>query len=116
MNTERIISGEEILLIKKTNTVKPYDSEKEAYKGKTYRVYAFGDKGFVVHEDDMFHQAFDNGEIKTIQITVTDAGWSLANCVTWKQATGQKINQMRFDSITVDSFKRDFSNSVAEII
>lgn len=116
MSTDRIITGEEILLIKKTNTVKPYNSEKEGYKGKTYRVYAFGDKGFAVHEDDNFHGAFDNGEIKTVLITVTDEGWSLANCITWKQATGQKMNQMRFDSITVENFKRDFSASVSELI
>ena len=117
MNTEKIITGEEILLIKKTSLVRAYKSESEGFKGKNYKVYALGDKAFAVHEDDNFHGAFDNGEIKTVLITVTDEGWSLANCITWKQATGQKMNQMRFDSITVENFKRDFSaSSVSELI
>ena len=104
MNTDKLVTGEEILLVKKTNLVRAYRSESEGFKGKNYRVYALGDKAFAVHEDDAFHTAFENGSIKTIAITVSDEGYSLSNFVTWKQAIAQKQNQMVFDSITVENF------------
>ena len=48
------ITGQDILLIKKTNTVRTYKSETEGYAGKNYRLYAYNSKAFAVHEDDDF--------------------------------------------------------------
>ena len=116
MSTEKIITGEDVLLIKKTNLLRAYKSETEGFKGKSYRIYAFGDNAFAVHEDDDFHNEFTNGGLKTIMLTVTDEGWSLANCVTWKQANAQRKNQVVFDSITVENFVRSTVASLEETV
>jgi hypothetical protein len=102
---EKILTGEDVLLIKKTARVKKYNSETEGFKGKSYRIYAYGDKAFIVHEDDDFHQDFANGDIQKVMLTVSDEGLSLANHVTWKRANAQKMNQTKYDSISVDLFK-----------
>ncbi len=103
---EKILSGEVVLLIKKTTLVREYKSETEGFKGKTYRVYAFGDKAFAVHEDDDFNKDFKNGDVQKVMITVTEEGWSLANHVTWKRANAQKMNQTLYDAITVDNLTK----------
>ena len=103
---QKILSGEDVLLIKKTNVVRPYQSEKEGFKGKNYRVYAFGDKAFAVHEEDDFNEDFRNGDIQKVMLTVSDEGWSLANHVTWKRANAQKRNQTIHDAITVENLTK----------
>ena len=102
---ERTLTGEEVLMVKRTNLLRPYKSETEGFKGKNYRIYAFGDEAFAVHEDDEFHKDFADGNIKSVLITVTDEGWSLANHLTWNRAIAQKKHQVVFDSITVESVK-----------
>ena len=57
------ITGQDILLIKKTNTVRPYNSQSEGYKGKNYRLYAYDNKVFVVHEDDAFITDLEKGDV-----------------------------------------------------
>jgi len=105
MSTDKIVTGEEILLIKRTNIVRSYKSDSEGFKGMSYRLYVLGGKAFAVHQDDTFHRALENGEIKTIAITVTEEGYALSNFVSWKQAIAQRGNQLAFDALTVESFK-----------
>ena len=95
------ITGQDVLLVKKTNTVREYKSEKENYKGKKYRVYAFGGKGFAVHEDDSFIQDLDKGDVQRILLTVTEEGYQLENYVSWTKANAHKLNQVKHDAITV---------------
>lgn len=103
---EKILEKEDVLLIKKTNLVRKYKEDaSEGFKGKSYRVYAFGDKAFAVHEDDDFHKDFKEGEVCRVLINVTDEGWSLANHVTFNQALKNKSKNIELESITVESFK-----------
>lgn len=104
---EKILTGDDVLLVKKTSIVRNYkDDAKEGFKGKTYRVYAFGDKAFTVHQDDAFHADFDKGNISKIMLTVDDQQQlSLANYISWTRAIGQKRNQVALDSISVENFK-----------
>ena len=101
----KIIEGEDVLFVKKTNLVRNYNSETEGFKGKTYRIYAFGTKGFAVHQDDDFHADLQKGDVKKIMLVDTAEGYSLGNYITWTKATAQKNNQAKFDSITADNFK-----------
>jgi len=107
----RTLIGEDVLKIKRTSILRPYKAEAaEGFKGKSYRIYAFGDKAFTVHEDDDFHEDYKKGNIKSIDIEVTDEGWSLSNYISWTRANGLKRNQAIHDSITPEMFKM---NSVA---
>ena len=102
---ERILTGEEILMIVRTIITRAYKSETEGFKGKSYQIYAFGANAFAVHEDSLFHSDFAAGNIKSVMLTVSDEGWSLANHVTWQQAIAQKKHQLVFDNITVETVK-----------
>ena len=100
------ITGEKnITLIKKTNIVRAYKSESEGFKGKNYRIYASGENAFAVHEEDDFHEDLKSGDVKLIDINVTDDGWSLNNYVTWTKANAFKAKEMEYDSITVENFR-----------
>jgi hypothetical protein len=99
------ITGQDVLKVKKTNLLRPYNSETEGFAGKNYRIYAFGDKAFAVHEDDDFHQDLKDGDIKLLDIEVTDKGWSLSNYVTWTKANAFKEKEAKFESITAENFK-----------
>ena len=99
------ITGQDVLKVKKTNTVRTYNSETEGYKGKNYRIYAFGQNAFTVHEEDDFNEDLKNGDVKSIDIIVTDEGWSLDNYVTWTKANAFKEKEMKFASITEENFK-----------
>ena len=112
-DTTKTITGEDVLLIKRTNLVRQYNSETEGFKGKSYRIYAYGDKAFAVHEDDAFHADFNSGDIQKILVTESNEGWSLANHVTWTRANAQKRNQVYNDSITVENFKPTFQPAQA---
>lgn len=98
------IIGQDILLVKKTNLVRAYQSETEGFKGFNYRIYAFGDKAFAVHENDDFIKDLDAGNVQRIMITVTDQGYSLENYVTWQKARAHKLNEIAFESLTVENF------------
>ena len=111
--TTKTITGEDVLLIKRTNLVREYTSAKEGYEGKTYRIYAYGDKAFAVHEDDAFHADFTNGDIQKIMVTESEQGWSLANHVTWTRANAFKKAQVYNESITVENFKPSFQPAQA---
>ena len=99
------IAGQDVLKIKKTNLVRAYKSETEGFAGKNYRIYASGENAFAVHEDDDFHQDLKDGDVKLLDITVTDDGWSLNNYVTWTKANAFKEKEMKFESITAENFK-----------
>jgi len=99
------ITGQDVLKIKKTNLVRAYKSESEGFKGMNYRIYALGEQAFAVHEEDDFHQDLKNGDVKLIDINVTDDGWSLNNYVTWTKANAFKAKEMEHESITVENFK-----------
>jgi hypothetical protein len=99
------ITGQDVLKIKKTNLVRAYNSETEGFKGMNYRIYALGDQAFSVHEEDDFHQDLKNGDVKLIDINVTDNGWSLNNYVTWTKANAFKEKEMIFESIVAENFK-----------
>lgn len=99
------ITGQDILLVKKTNTVRAYKSETEGFKGKNYRLYAFNGKAFAVHEDDAFITDLDRGDVSKIMITVTDEGYSLENYISWTKANAFKMKEMENESITVENFK-----------
>jgi hypothetical protein len=107
MESTKILTGKEVLMIKSTRVVREYNSETEGYKGKKYRVYAYADKGFAVHEDDetKFATALEEGEIAEVQFVVTDDGWSLSNWLTWKQINNLKRRQVENEAITVEAFR-----------
>lgn len=90
----------EVLFIKKTNLVREYQSETEGFKGKKYRLYAFGEDAFAVHEDDDFHKDYAEGNIKEVMLNVNaEAQLSLANYVTWTRAKAQKRHEAEFEAI-----------------
>lgn len=94
------IEGEDVALIKKTTLVREYQSDTEGFKGKKYRIYAWGDKAFAVHEDDTFHDDLEQGNVKKVFLTENEEGQlSLANYVTWSKAINIKKRQVEFDSI-----------------
>ena len=114
--TEKILTGEEILMIVRTIISRAYKSETEGFAGKKYQIYAFGANAFAVHEDSTFHADFLAGNIKTVMLTVTEEGWSLANHVNWQQAINQKKHQLVFDAITIKDVKvnmADLSGAIA---
>ena len=114
--TTRTLVGEDVLKIKRTNLVRSYQSESEGFKGKSYRIYAFGDKAFAVHEDDDFHEDYKNGDVKSIDLTVSDEGWSLSSYITWKRANAMKLNQAKHDSITPEMFKLSGVSKYEELV
>jgi hypothetical protein len=102
----KIIAGEDVNLIRKTIIVRKYNSEKEGFKDKTYRLYSFMDKAFAVHEEDEFHEDLKKGDVQKVVLSVNDEGQlSLTNHVTWTRANAQRTAQVKFDSITVENFK-----------
>lgn len=103
-NGVNYITEEDVLLVKRTNLVRPYQSQTEGFKGKNYRLYALGDKAFAVHEDDNFHDALASGDIQKIEVLVSDEGWSMSNFVTWTQANNFKTAKVRNEAITVQNF------------
>ena len=106
MSNNRILTGAEIDLIKKTNLVRDYKADaKDSFKGKKYRIYAFGDDAFAVHEDDDFHQDFKNGDVKDVLITMSSEGWSFSTHVTWTRAMATKKNQVIYDALSIDNLK-----------
>lgn len=97
---EKILEGDQIDLIKKTVIVRKYkDDAAEGFKGKSYRIYAYGKEAFAVHEDDDFHQDLKIGNVFKVLMTVSDEGWSLANYITWDKAEARKVRQTRYDNI-----------------
>jgi len=105
MENVQILQNEEIDLVKKTTLVRAYNSETEGFKGKSYRIYAYGKEAFAVHEDDAFHNDLEKGNVQKMLITVTNDGWSLANYVTWTRANATKRNKAINDAITPEMFK-----------
>lgn len=100
------IEGEDIDFIKRTNLVRDYDENaKEGFKGKKYRIYAFGNEAFAVHEDDTFHADFLKGDIKSVMLTKEEEGLSFEKHITWQQANQRKYRQAQHDSISVENFK-----------
>jgi len=109
VSSVKVLTGEEILMIVRTVISRAYKSETEGFKDKSYQIYAYGPNAFAVHQDSKFHKDFADGNIKTVMLTVTEDGWSLANHVTWAQAIGVKRNQLMFDAITVKDVKVDMA-------
>jgi hypothetical protein len=101
------IIGQDILLIKKTPLVKDYKSETVGFKGKQYRIYAYGDKAFAVHTENDFIKDIDAGNVQRVMITVTDDGYSLDNYVTWAKATAHRLHEAKFDAISEKNFILD---------
>jgi hypothetical protein len=99
------ITGQDILLIKKTNLVRAYRSESEGFKGKNYRIYTVNNKAFAVHEDDSFITDLDKGDVSKVMITVTDEGYSLENYISWTKANAFKMKEIENEAITVENFK-----------
>jgi len=105
MENVQILQNEEIDLVKKTTLVRAYKSETEGFKGKNYRIYAYGKEAFAVHEDDSFHTDLENGNVQKMMVSVTADGWSLANYVTWTRANATKTNMAINAAITPERFK-----------
>lgn len=106
----KTLTGEDVLKIKKLSVAKPYDSKTEGFAGKNFMQYAFGNTVFIVHEDDDFHDDYKKGNIKSIEVDVSqdDKGkilWSLNNYISWTRANGLKRNQAMHDAITPEMFK-----------
>ena len=113
MSENRILTGAEIDLIKKTNIVRDYKADaKDSFKGKKYRIYAFGEDAFSVHEDDDFHEDFRNGDVKDVLITMSSEGWSFGTHVTWTRAMATKKNQVIYDALSIDNLKPTPVNTV----
>jgi hypothetical protein len=99
------ITGQDVLLVKKTNLTRAYKSETEGFKGFNYHIYVTGDKAFAVHENDDFNADLKAGDVKLIDITVTDEGYSLNNYITWTKANAFKAKEMEHASITEENFR-----------
>ena len=111
------ITGQDVLKIKKTNIVRKYkEGAAEGFAGKEYRIYASGENAFAVHEDDDFHQDLKDGDVKLIDITVTDDGYSLDNYVTWAKATAHRLHEAKFDAISEKNFILDEVENHNDII
>lgn len=103
---EKILNAEEILMIKKTPIVRAYNSDKEGYKGKNYRIYAFGEKAFAVHEDEDFHKEFANGNLAKVMIVLNDEGqWSYANHNTFDQLIRVASKSAELEAVKLGAVK-----------
>lgn len=103
---EKILNSEEILMIKKTPIVRPYNSDKEGYKGKNYRIYAYGEKAFAVHEDDSFHTDFAEGNVGKLMIVLNDEGqWSYANHNTFNQLIRVASKSAELEAVKLGAVK-----------
>lgn len=100
------IIGQDVLKIRKTTIVKPYRKDaKEGFKGKEYRIYAFGDKAFAVHTEDDFIKDFDAGNVKELTLKEDKAGLSFVNHIPWSKAIMQKASEAKFASINERNYK-----------
>ena len=100
------ITGQDVLLVKKTAISRPYKADaKEGFKGFNYNIYVTGDKAFAVHENDDFNADLKAGDVKMIDITVTDEGYSLNNYISWTKANAFKSKEMEHASITEENFR-----------
>jgi len=109
----RVLDADECLEIVETNIVRTYKSEEENYKGKTYRLYAFGKKAFAVHQDSKFHKDIVDGNVHHAKIEITDDGWSLNTYVPWSKVNGLKTNRAKNDAITPEMFKVKLQSEAA---
>jgi hypothetical protein len=99
------ITGLEVLDITDTFLTRPYGTETEGFKGKNYKLYALGEKAFAVHEDSSFHNDYLKGDIHSVNIDVTDKGWSLMNHVTFTRVKAFTQHTVEIESITIENFK-----------
>ena len=99
------IEKDEVLDIINTGLSRKYNSETDGYKGKSYKLYAVGEKAFAVHEDSTFHKDWTDGNIAYVNIDVTDNGWSLMNHVTLTKLRNHRQLITEIESITVENFK-----------
>ena len=88
------LKGAETLKIRKTALSRKYNSETEGFKGKSYNVYSFREKAFVVHEDDQFNIDFASGKVYSIELGESEEGLSLLNHTN----TAQMINVARTEA------------------
>jgi len=111
------ITGQDVLKIRKTTIVKPYKKDaKEGFKGKEYRIYAFGDKAFAVHTEDDFIKDFDAGNVKEVILTEDTEGISFVNHISWTKAMMQKASEVKFESINEKNYKVTTAESLEETI
>ena len=111
------ITGQDVLKIRKTPIVKPYRKDaKEGFKGKEYRIYAFGDKAFTVHTEDDFIKDFDAGNVKDVFLTEDAEGLSFVNHISWTKAMTQKASEVKFDSINERNYKVATTENIEETI
>jgi hypothetical protein len=99
------INGQDVLQIRKTVIVKPYESDKVGFEGCFYRIYAYGDKAFVVHTEDDFIKDFDAGNVKSVSLSEEPEGLSFVNHISWTKAMNQRTSEAKFDSISEKNFK-----------
>ena len=111
--TMRILNADECLEIVKTNIVRQYKSDDESFKGKSYRLYAFGNKAFAVHQDSDFHKDIDDGNVEHAKIEVTEDGWSLNTYVNWTKVNNLKTNRAKNAAITPEMFKVKLNSEAA---
>ena len=103
---EKILNAEEILMIKKTPIVRPYNSDKEGYKGKNYRIYAYGEKAFALHEDEDFHNEFADGNIAKLMIVLNDDDqWSYSNHNTFNQLIRVASKSAELEAVKLGAVK-----------
>jgi hypothetical protein len=70
-----------------------------------YRRYTTDGKVFISN-DDTFYQEVLNGGLHTITLGTNELDQlSLNDYITWKQVIGQKMNTVKYDSITVENYK-----------
>jgi hypothetical protein len=112
------ITGQDVLKIRKTPIVKPYRKDaKDGFKGKEYRIYAFGDKAFAVHTEDDFIKDFDAGNVKEVMLE-EDATKQLSfvNHISWTKAMTQKASEVKFESINERNYKVATTENIEETI
>ena len=110
------INGQDVLKIRKTVIVKPYESDKPGFKECFYRIYAYGDKAFTVHTEDDFIKDFDAGNVKTVIFTEEPEGLSFVNHISWTKAMTQRVSEAKFDSINEKNYKVSKVESLEETI
>lgn len=78
------LKGRDVLKIRKTSFVRNY-KEDTKMAGQKYQIFSFEDKAFVVNLNDDFMKHFDNGNVYSVQLGVSDEGLSLFNFTTIDQ-------------------------------
>jgi len=99
------LKGAETLKIRKTALSRKYKVDTEGFKDKSYNVYLFRDKAFVVHEDDQFNVDFSSGRVYSIELGDSDEGLTLLNHTNTAQMINVAKTEATLKYLSSDDYK-----------